>query len=278
MQIPRYWAKATLPCEKDGRTISITCWRGSAHDTADARARAEAAVRKAADAVRTGGRSQAYDYGQRELREEVLEEHHGPEGQPLAILTRNRYGAVILNAADLFFADLDLAPPTLWARCLHLFGRPLPDAVAVATQAVAGFCAANPLWSFRIYRTFNGLRLMATHAPQDPGSAGTRAVQARLGSDPLFIRLCQAQQSFRARLTPKPWRVGLPRPAAYPREGPAAESGFRTWLAGYRRASESHATCHFLQTAGSGAIDPGFAPLVQLHDERTRAFSGLPLA
>ena len=122
------------------------------------------------------------------------------------------------------------------------------------------------------------LRLLAPHGPQDPADPGTLAIQEQLGSDRLFIRLCRLQKSFRARLSPKPWRVRMPRPTAIPREGAAAESRFQEWLDEYRRVSEPHATCCFLKAVGSTHAHPGFIRLVQLHDDRTKAFSGLPLA
>jgi len=278
MQILRHWAKASLPCEAEGRTFPVVCWRGSPTSRADAETRAREAVRRAVDALRSGRQAEHYDYDQRELREEILEEHADPHGQVRAVLSRNRYGAVILNAEELFFADLDLEPPRLWDRLLHLFGRPLPDREAAAMATLSEFCRANPQWHFRVYRTFNGLRLMAPHAPQDPESASTQAIQKQLGSDRLFVRLCRCQKSFRARLSPKPWRIGIPRPEPFPREDAGTEARFRAWLTGYQLASEPHATCRFLKALGSGCIDPRFRELVRLHDDWTRASTLLPLA
>lgn len=278
MQVLRHWAKASLPCEVEGRTFPVVCWRGSAVGREEAEIRAREAVRRAVDALQSGRQAEQYDYDQRELREEILEEHTDPDGQPRALLTRNRYGAVILNAEQLFFADLDLEPPGLWDRFLHLFGRPLPEPEAAAMRTLEAFCLGNPQWSFRVYRTFKGLRLMAPHAPQDPASDSTQAIQRQLGSDRLFIHLCRYQKSFRARLSPKPWRIGLPRPEAFPREDAEAESRFRLWLTSYQRAAEAHATCRFIKTLGSGQIDPRFGALVRLHDDQTRALTALPLA
>ena len=56
-----------------------------------------------------------------------------------------------------------------------------------------------------------------------------------LGADPAFLHLCRIQGSFRARLTPKPWRCGQANPpGSFPRE-PEAQAAFAEWLAQYQR-------------------------------------------
>ncbi len=278
MRIPRYWAKASLPCLIQGRSVSIHCWRGSSQDQSEAQIRAQEAVRRAVDRIQSGQPAAQYDYQNGELREEILQELPGSEGEPVAILSRNRYGSEVLNAEGLFFADIDLKPLSLWSRLLKLFGRPVLEPEDAAIAKLVDYCRSNPRWGFRIYRTFNGLRLMAPHEPQDPTHPATVAVQEQLGSDRLFVRLCRFQKSFRARLSPKPWRIGLPRPDSFPREGGEAEARFRLWLGSYQRASEGHAVCRFLKIVGSEQVHPSLKPLVRLHDERSKAFSDLPLA
>lgn len=84
--------------------------------------------------------------------------------------------------------------------------------------------------------------------------------------------------SFRARLTPKPWRIGKAAPPGdSPREDERLRQAFEKWLQEYDRAAGSKATCQFVETIGSGTIHPEVAHIV-LHDERTRATSALPLA
>ncbi len=102
-----------------------------------------------------------------------------------------------------------------------------------------------------------------------------RAVDA----DPAFIQLCHVQDSFRARLTPKPWRMGTkPPPGQFPREQASEQSDFAHWLEQYDRASAAKATCRFVEAIGPGTVDEAIAPIVRLHDDRTKATSGLPLA
>ena len=61
----------------------------------------------------------------------------------------------------------------------------------------------------RVYETPKGLRVIVTHtdfAPDDPAVA---QLFDALQVDPLYALLCERQQCFRARVSGKPWRMGL---------------------------------------------------------------------
>lgn len=99
-----------------------------------------------------------------------------------------------------------------------------------------------------------------------------------VGADPAFVRLCRLQESFRARLTPKPWRCGHHPPFdRHPREGKAQER-FAKWLGRYETACHSVATCRFVEAIGPGRIEAEVEAVLRVHDETTKAASGLPLA
>jgi hypothetical protein len=100
-----------------------------------------------------------------------------------------------------------------------------------------------------------------------------------LGSDPLYLRLCRSQRSFRARLTPKPWRCGTrAAPARFPFETLAAEAAFRKWQEHYDGRRQRFATCALIGALGSAEVHPEVREIAAIHDEETRATSGLPLA
>jgi hypothetical protein len=199
-----------------------------------------------------------------------------------------------LNAARVMFVDVDLPPPPR-AGCLG---------VVVAKRKAAEQAAAwradhektelarlgewmmhNPDWGVRIYRTFAGLRYMVTHALMEPDTDESRFALSELNADPLFIKLCHVQQCFRARLTPKPWRMitgsggKLNRPTVkWPFLDEESEAAFREWQSEYEAACAAHATCALVGALGTEAVHAHIAPIVKLHDEMTRVGEEMPLA
>jgi hypothetical protein len=135
--------------------------------------------------------------------------------------------------------------------------------------------ARNPDWGFRAYRTRAGLRLLATHAPVEP--LASLETMTQLGADPLYVKLCKAQQSFRARLTPKPWRCEMRAPdVRWPFENEKLAQRFEEWRAEYARKSRGYATCSLIRTLGSAQVHPEAAEVMRVHDRR--AVGALPLA
>ncbi len=93
------------------------------------------------------------------------------------------------------------------------------------------------------------------------------------------MRLCVAQRSFRARLTPKPWRCDCSLPAAaHPRVDAAVHQGFADWVGAYEAAYTGYATCRYIETVGSGRPRGRSEDLIRLHDRMTRCNDPLPLA
>ncbi|HBO43822.1 MAG TPA: hypothetical protein DD670_07815, partial [Planctomycetaceae bacterium] len=97
------------------------------------------------------------------------------------------------------------------------------------------------------------------------------------GADPLYVRLCRAQECFRARLTPKPWRCGANRISVkWPRDADEQRQ-FEAWLADYDSSAARYSTCHFLGASGD-VVHPEIAKLVDLHDALTKCCEKLSLA
>ncbi len=148
-----------------------------------------------------------------------------------------------------------------------------------ALAKLRGWIASHPEWAVRVYRTSAGLRYLVTHTVFAPGDAESEAAMRAMGADPDYVKLCRVRKSFRARLTPKPWRIGLPKPPhRFPFESAAEEREMADWVRRYDAASQGRATCHFVEALGSGTVHPEVEPLLRLHDEHTRATSNLPLA
>ena len=267
MKFPRHWAKA--------QQQAFSAWGWSDASLAEAESAARAAVQRIAERFARGGSDalSRYLYGDRALREQVLEEMQG------VAITRNSYGCEVLNTERAMFVDIDLPEPKAGGFLGRFLGRkPEPDAAEAALAKVETWLARNPDWGFRVYRTKAGLRLLATHAALDAKDDRSQ-LMGQLGADPLYIRLCAAQKSYRARLTPKPWRCDMPALAvSWPFADIKAEARFRDWREEYAAKARGFATCAFMRAMGSAHADSSVAEVMRHHDERTRAASGLPLA
>lgn len=289
MNIARHWCKAEATATlRNGSAWRVERWGWSDLSEADARTNAERGAAELAGRVagKGGWPDRHYEYAMagRPLREELVSEHRGDDGRALIAITRNSYGALVLNAAEAMFIDID-GPEQKPGRSgggflAGLFGKkPAPAAPAEPRelQVVRSWAQAHQDWSLRVYKTKAGLRVLVTHAPMPPESDAVLGAMRELNADPLYVRLCRAQKCFRARLTPKPWRIDIQaRPPRFPCDGRANEMA--RWKGDYDRRSEAFATCSLLAELGPRIIHPALAAVVQLHDAATKTASGLPLA
>jgi hypothetical protein len=279
MEIPRAWIRVSAEGElPDGRSVPVTVW-GWGKDEPEARRSGDERLRRLLERLRRGEPfPDRYLYGSRPVKEEILETIEGASpDEPSAILTRNGYGAVVLNAARLLFLDIDFPRPSLGGKLRRLFGGAAVEDRTLDTlrAALRGYGKAT----FRIYRTAAGLRAIAVDRDFDPTGAEAQALMQATGTDRSFAHLCRVQKSFRARLTPKPWRCEIARPPRdFPRLEPEQIERFETWLADYDRLSAGYATCSFLETIGEGHPRGDARLLVELHDRLTRCQERLPLA
>jgi hypothetical protein len=168
------------------------------------------------------------------------------------------------------------------ARRAAAAGGHYADAERAELARVERFVAARPEWEARVYRTPAGLRVLATHRTFDPNGPEAAECFRELGADPVYARMCRNQGCFRARVSPKPWRLGpdrlhRPRLGTWP-VAPQRLPGRAEWVAQYEAASRDFAACRYLTTFGYGGTHPAARAVVALHDALSRAASDLPLA
>jgi hypothetical protein len=198
---------------------------------------------------------------------------------PRAIITRNGYGALVLNAAQTMFIDVDMPEARGIARLGAIFGRGRRSKEDEILNRIRAGLGAAPARKFRVYRTAGGFRVLALDREFDPTALESETLMNSVGGDPQYIQLCKVQKSFRARLTPKPWRCGCSTPPnAFPREDAEALSAFAAWLQGYEAACAGKATCQFVEEIGTGEVIGTARSIVEFHDRLTRALEPLPLA
>ena len=280
MQIPKYWARETRSVTTaDGQAYFFICWQWSDDSSEDAQRRARERIAAIAHRAGSGAPLDRYGYGDRPLREEIVQTVSNAQGERIAAITRNAYGSLVLNAARVMFVDIDIADEERAATRKPAAGKAPPDREEQLLEQMRQWTRRNPQWAVRAYRTRGGLRCLVTHDLFDPAQESTRDLLRQFQSDPLYVRLCVAQECFRARLTPKPWRcdMRLP-PARYPYQNARAEQEHRQWVQRYESVSLRYGVCKFLQEYGSRARHPDAAAVLDIHDRYTRAGEELRLA
>ncbi len=276
MRIPRYWTRASYTGTGDrGRPLTCHAWGWSFENPAQAQEDAASRARRIFDRLINGARPDKYAYSDRPPREEIVNTVRQGD-KDIAIVTRNRYGALVLNAASVLFVDVDyprIKPQGLWDALALLFSHSRREQRKGAARELT--LASVRRWSqdhtdhaFRLYRTCAGLRLLFVDRLYEPKSEDTRRILAELGSDPLYCTLTLKQECFRARLTPKPWRCGSKNPPnQYPWPNSRTEQSYRHWERRYEKAAEKYRVCDLVETCGTPAYNNEIATVLALHDE-----------
>lgn len=190
-------------------------------------------------------------------------------------------GSVLLGLLLLVVSVVLSAPMATLLR--RVGARAQGDADTRARRRLATFLASRPEWNVRIYRTPAGLRLLATHRPFNPGETDVAEFFRAVETDPVYVRMCLNQHCFRARLSAKPWRIGLPshlrpRPGVWP-VAPEHMTRRNAWIAEYEARAAKFAACRYVESLGSGTVDRRLKAVIDLHDRESRANdAGSPVA
>src|SRR5688572_866034 len=105
MKIYKFWVTEKQKILIDGMGQDITCYGGSNISVEDARSRAREKAEKVKRKIK--GEKHLFDEYEEEIREEILrliDDH--------SAITRNRYGAQVLNTENLMILDIDKPKPS----------------------------------------------------------------------------------------------------------------------------------------------------------------------
>lgn len=171
--------------------------------------------------------------------------------------------------------------PALAELTGKVFGALRADPFDRARARIEQFATANPDWLLRLYRTPKGYRVLVMHRTFDATEEAPFDFLKSLGSDPLYVTMCRNQKCFRARISPKPWRVGMehirPRPGVWPIK-PERMPARHEWVRRYDEKSRRFASCRFEATLGSGRVARKCEAVRSVHDKHCKADQDLALA
>ena len=151
-------------------------------------------------------------------------------------------------------------------------------------QYIEKFSQDHPDWNLRIYRTPAGLRLMVMHDVFQSSDPRVDNFFESVNTDPTYVWMCKRQECFRARISPKPWRIGLEGGDAKLAQGvwPIQKSLVaerKKWVSLYEKAAVDFASCRYEKNLGSDTIHNKCERLRIVHDGYCKAEEpGLPLA
>jgi len=296
MQLYTYWARTTLHCHApDGRPYHLVAYTGSDESLAAAQAAGRQVVQARQARLLTEPFPDEYPRSRGPLREQVEQRILDGQGQLVGAVTRNRYGSLILNAPRVMFLDVDdedlrqplptASEPFSWSRFFRQLFAPAPAPPPLVPHEpheqiqlrLAAWLQLHPDWKFRLYRTRRGFRLLVMQQLLAPTSPEAQEVFAAMRTDTLYVQLCQTQDCYRARLTPKPWRMSWHRPPnPFPFDTPEQEQQQQAWEREYAQRSRDFSVCEWVGEYGRGLTCPEAGQLAELHD--AACLGGRPLA
>jgi hypothetical protein len=259
MKIYKYWTVEKQKIHIDGVEQIINCYGGSNASIEEAYLRAREKAEKIQRKIT--GEKHVFDRYEAEIREEILQmiDDH-------SAITRNRYGAQVLNAENLMILDID-KPKSTGGGLGGLFkkkdARPPKEQIFELVRNLATTKYKD--YGFRTYETYQGARVIVIGNSFDPRNSETKKMMDEFNCDPLYTTLCNKQGCFRARLTPKPYRMKMrPYKVNFPTE--EVDTEFQRWLVDYEKESRNFSVCKFIEQVGARHyVDK----VIQLHDEIT---------
>lgn len=146
------------------------------------------------------------------------------------------------------------------------------------------FLKQHPEWIVDVYRTPHGLRYIVLHRPMTTEHPDIQRWFKWVKADRLYARLCHTQKVFRARLSPKPWRIHMAS-IPHPRWPALTEHELderNQWNEQYKKSIQGYSACRYLGRHGpflqDSIVHPLCATLKQIHDQHTHAHTLYPMA
>jgi len=217
-----------------------------------------------------------------DLQDEAVAKHYLSAFFILSLVTVGL--AVYMQSWPLFIALLILSFVfvTVLANIIfnlqnYIQGSP----IKVALSRVRKFSIGHPNWHLRVYETPRGFRVLAMHDTFDPNGSDAQEFLLELRSDPIYVRMCKNQRCFRARVSPKPWRIGVGRLTPRPGVWPIAHERMSdriNWVKKYEQVSINYASCRFFEKLGSDIVDSKAEFVRALHDKYSRSDTDLKIA
>ncbi len=253
MKLNKYWVKEEYQITVNKQRETIHVWGGSNSSESDARENARIKAEKIQTKINSGSLDEAYEVA---IREHIVTEINSSN-----VVTVCRYGAQVLNTEQYTILDLDDYPVDFFdifrglskmskkERIVHKFKQKLKKRPQLGDD-------------FRIYETAKGIRVIGKKyvSPQDKKY---RSLMRFFYVDWIYIEMSRKQNCYRARLTPKPYRM---RGKTFRVTSPliCETPEYKEWSTEYQQRSQNFSVVRLIETIGSNfSMDP----VIRLHDK-----------
>ena len=184
------------------------------------------------------------------------------------VITICRYGAKILNTSQYTVLDLDDYPIDF----MDIFKsvRKLPKKERIVHKFLQRIKKYPEIGSdFRIYETAKGIRVIGkTYI--DPSVRSFHSFMRKFAVDWIYIAMCKKQNCYRARLTPKPYRMRF-KTIKVRSPLDCEQQPYLDWEKDYHKESGRFSVVKFVESVGT---DFSYDPVIKLHDEMCGAVRG----
>ncbi|MGJ8685662.1 MAG: hypothetical protein ACSHWW_13610 [Nonlabens sp.] len=266
MRIFKYWKQHTKVLFIDGTQQPSTAYGGSNLSESDALQDAEFKLMKAQQII-NGELYKDTDY-EADIMEEIIDTIDENN-----IITRNRYGALVLNSKNLMFIDID----DYFKSFTDLFFRSKLSQKELMLRKIEKTASKSAFkhLGFRVYETHKGYRVLVTNKDFDARSWESKSMMKNFNADYLYRWLCIKQNCYRARLTPKPHRIKQKRiKVIFPDRTTLQQQELTNWLNDYDQKSQDYSSCHLVKEIGNVRMNDA----IEYHDRVTNIKWPSPLA
>ncbi len=257
MRVFKYWAEYGRILNVDGFQQYSKARGGSNVSVEDAEQRAIEKLDKAQQIINGLARKDK-DY-EADIVEEIIERLDDKN-----VVTRNRYGALVLNSTNHVFIDIDDYVPGI----LDWLLKPRIPKKQLLLQKIEQ-TMNKPKYAhhgFRLYETAKGYRLMVSNMGYEARSSESKALMKNFGADYIYEWLCISQNCYRARLTPKPFRIKQKAlRVIFPNRTEQQQKEHEAWFAEYENLSRGYSTCRLVKQMGPLTTNR----VIEYHDRMT---------
>lgn len=252
MKYYKFWIKEDFKITIDGNEEVISILSGSNQSENVAFQKASEKAKNIENRIAERKPKDSYEVAIKEYIDEVIDDSN--------IITVCRYGAKILNTTSYTIFDLDDYPVDFFDYFKAVKRLKKKDRIVYKfEERVRKFPELGT--DFRVYETAKGVRVIGKKYI-DPSSKGYTRLMRRLCVDWIYIQLSKKQKCYRARLTPKPYRMKI---NTIKVKSPldCKNENYLNWEKAYTEKSRDYSVVRLVKSLGS---DFSSDKIVKQHD------------